>query len=99
MKRYQLGVMTASLAVVLGISCGHQNPYQEPDESESPAAAETPASSTAEPSAADTTTITLQGAATDTDFTGRVEVTPEGTGVRIVADFAGVDTDGQPPEN
>jgi Cu-Zn family superoxide dismutase len=95
MKRYQLGVMTASLALVLAIGCGHQNPYQEPDESESPTAAESPSSTTAETPAASTMTVSLQGAADDTDFTGRVEVTPEGTGVRIVADVAGVDKDGK----
>ena len=92
MNRYKLGVMTATLALsmALAIGCGKK------DEEPPPSAAETPASTPMEAPATDaaTTTVTLQGAPTDTDFTGRVEVTPEGTGVRIVADFAGVDTDG-----
>ena len=39
-------------------------------------------------------TISLTGAATDTDFAGTITVHPEGTGVHIVADVSGVDTDG-----
>lgn len=96
MNRYKLGVMTASLALsmVLAMGCG---PKADDDGETPPSAAETPASAPMETPAADATamTVTLQGAPTDTDFTGRVEVTPEGTGVRIVADVAGVDTDGR----
>jgi len=44
---------------------------------------------------AQTMTVSLTGAPTDTDFAGTVSVTPEGSGVRIVADVAGVDTDGK----
>lgn len=95
MNRYKLSLMTATLALsmALAIGCGKK------DEEPPPSAAETPESAPMETPAADTsaatTTVTLQGAPTDTDFTGRVEVTPEGTGVRIVADFAGVDKDGK----
>ena len=94
MNRYKLSVMTATLALsmVLAIGC-------KKDEEPPPSVAETPESTPMDAPAADTsaatTTVTLQGAPTDTDFTGRVEVTPEGTGVRIVADFAGVDKDGK----
>jgi Cu-Zn family superoxide dismutase len=40
-------------------------------------------------------TAVLQGAPTDTDFKGTVTFIQEGNGVRIVADLAGVDTDGK----
>lgn len=40
-----------------------------------------------------TAQATLQGAPGD-DFAGTVTVTQEGTGVRVVAEFSGVDTDG-----
>ncbi len=100
MNRYKLGVMTASLALsmVLAIGCGGKDRDEETGGTDTTTAADTPSSAPMETPAADTsatTTITLQGAPTDTDFTGRVEITPEGTGVRVVADFAGVDTDGR----
>lgn len=40
-------------------------------------------------------TATLQGAPEDTDFSGTITVTPEGNGVRVVADVRGVDRDGR----
>ncbi|MEA2562066.1 MAG: superoxide dismutase, Cu-Zn family [Acidobacteriota bacterium] len=96
MNRYKLGVMTASLALsmVLAMGCGHKD---DNDGETPPSAVETPASAPMETPAADAAamTVTLAGAPTDTDFTGRVEVTPEGSGVRIVADVAGVDKDGK----
>src|SRR6185436_18155314 len=46
------------------------------------------------PPALETATATLQGAPTDTDFTGTITFTPDGNGVKIVADLQGVDTDG-----
>ena len=93
MNRYKLGVMTASLALVLAIGCG---PKAEEAGTEAQPA-ETPASAPMETpeAAAQATTVSLQGAADDTDFAGTVSITPEGTGVRIVADVAGVDTDGK----
>jgi superoxide dismutase, Cu-Zn family len=96
MNRYKLGVMTASLALsmVLAIGCGGKDRDEEAGGTETPTASDAPSSTTTE-TAQETTTVTLQGASTDTDFTGRVEVTPEGSGVRIVADVAGVDTDGR----
>ena len=90
MNRYKLGVMTASLALVLVIGC---RPKTEEAGTGTPPA-ETPVSAPEAPATEPAMTVTLQGAATDTDFTGRVEVTPEGAGVRIVADVTGVDTDG-----
>ena len=45
------------------------------------------------PPALETATATLE-AATDTDFTGTITFTPEGDGVKVVADLQGVDTDG-----
>ena len=97
MNRFKLGVMTASLALsmVLAIGCGGKDRDEETGGTETPTAADTPSSAPAEAPAASAMTVTLQGAPTDTDFSGRVEVTPEGTGVRIVADVAGVDTDGK----
>ncbi|HVG09952.1 MAG TPA: superoxide dismutase family protein [Thermoanaerobaculia bacterium] len=96
MNRYKLGVMTASLALsmVLAIGCGGKDRDEETGGTETPTAADAPSSATTE-TAQETTTVTLQGASTDTDFTGRVEITPEGSGVHIVADVAGVDTDGR----
>lgn len=43
--------------------------------------------------ALETATATLQGA-TDTDFSGTITFTPEGDGLRVVADLQGVDADG-----
>jgi Cu-Zn family superoxide dismutase len=96
MNRYKLGVMTASLALsmVLTIGCGGKERDEEAGGTETPTASDAPSSTTTGTSQ-ETMTVTLTGAPTDTDFTGRVEVTPEGSGVRIVADVAGVDTDGQ----
>ena len=96
MNRYKLGVTTASLALVLALSigCGRKT---EDTATETPAAAETPASAPMETpaAAAPAMTVSLQGDPADTDFAGTVSITPEGTGVRIVADVAGVDTDGR----
>jgi len=94
MNRYKLGVMTASLALsmVLTMGCGRNG---DDDGETPPSAAETPASAPMEtPATGATMTVSLTGAPTDTDFAGTISVTPEGSGVRIVADVAGVDTDG-----
>lgn len=94
MNRYRLGVMTASVALVLALSIGCR-PKAENAGTETPPAAETPASAPMETPAAQAMTVSLQGDPADTDFAGTVSITPEGTGVRIVADVAGVDTDGK----
>jgi Cu-Zn family superoxide dismutase len=102
MKRFKLGWMSASLALalVLSLGCGHKNeetggtdtttPADQPSSTttESPAPAESPAAGQA-------ITVSLQGAPTDSDFAGTLTITPEGNGVRIVADVAGVDKDGK----
>lgn len=97
MNRYKLGVMTASLALsmVLTIGCGGKDRDEETGGTETPTAADTPSSATAETPAANEMTVTLQGAPTDTDFAGTITVHAEGSGVHIVADVAGVDTDGK----
>jgi Cu-Zn family superoxide dismutase len=94
MNRYRLGVL-ASLALILALSPGCR-PKAEEAGTEAPAAAEAPVSAeTPAATAAPAMTITLQGATTDSDFTGTVTVTPEGSGVRIAAHVTGVDTDGK----
>jgi Cu-Zn family superoxide dismutase len=45
--------------------------------------------------AATTARATLQGVPTDTDFSGTVTFTQDGDNVRVVADFAGIDTPGE----
>ena len=93
MKRYKLGLITASLALALMIGCKAKEHEQDTGGAEAPTAAEQPSSAAAE-SPAPAMTATLQGAPSDTDFSGTVTLTPDGTGVRIVADISGVDTDG-----
>jgi superoxide dismutase, Cu-Zn family len=100
MNRYKLGLMTASLALALTLTvgCGGKDRDEEAGGTETPTAADAPSSAETTPDATDTgaqtMTVSLQGAPNDTDFTGTVTVTGEGTGVRIVADVSGVDTDG-----
>lgn len=96
MNRYKLGVMTASLALsmVLAIGCGNRDRDEEAGGTETPTASDAPSSATTE-TAQEGMTVSLQGAPTDTDFAGTVTVHPDGTGVHIVADVAGVDTDGK----
>jgi superoxide dismutase, Cu-Zn family len=97
MNRYKLGVMTASLALalslILAIGCAKERD-EEAGGTETPTASDAP-SSAETPTGAEGVTVSLQGAADDTDFAGTVSVHPEGTGVHIVADVAGVDTDGR----
>jgi superoxide dismutase, Cu-Zn family len=96
MNRYKLGVMTASLALsmVLTMGCGGKERDEEAGGTETPTAADAPSSATTE-TQQENMTISLTGAATDTDFVGTITVHPEGTGVHIVADVSGVDTDGR----
>lgn len=94
MNRYKLGVMTLALSMVLAIGCGRK---ADDGGTETPPSAETPVSAPVETPATDAPamTVSLTGAPTDTDFAGTVTIHPEGTGVHIVADVAGVDTDGK----
>lgn len=97
MNRYKLGVTLVALSLVLTIGCGGRDRDEEAGGTDTPTPADAP-SSAAAPAPADASaqsiTVTLTGAPTDTDFAGTVTITPEGSGVRIVADVAGVDTDG-----
>lgn len=100
MNRFKLGLMTASLALslVLTIGCAKE-PDDEaggtgaPTAAETPSSAETPAATGTE--STEGITVTLQGSPDDTDFAGTVTIHPAGTGVHLVADVAGVDTDGK----
>lgn len=100
MKRYKLGLITMSLALALAIGCKAKEHEQDTGGAEAPTAAEEPSSAAAEspaPTGAPSgpaMTANLQGAPSDTDFSGTVTLTPDGTGVRVVADLSGVDTDG-----
>lgn len=96
MTRYRLGVMTASLALVLAFSIGCR-PKAEDAGTDATPAAETPASAPMDTpdTSAQAMTVSLQGDPADTDFAGSVSITPEGSGVRIVADISGVDKDGK----
>lgn len=96
MNRYKLGVTLVALSLVLTIGCGRDRD-EEAGGTDTPTPADAPSSTeTTVPaeSSAQSMTVTLTGAPTDTDFAGTVSVHPEGTGVHIVADVAGVDTDG-----
>ena len=95
MNRYKLGVMTASLALsmALAIGCGDRDRDEEAGGTETPTAADAPSSATTE-TAQESMTVSLTGAPNDTDFAGTITVHPEGNGVHIIADVAGVDTDG-----
>jgi Cu-Zn family superoxide dismutase len=98
MKRFKSGWMVTSLVLALALSmgCGKKD---EEAATETPATEESPMSAPAESPAAapaaEAVTVSLQGAPEDTDFAGTLSITPEGTGVRIVADVAGVDKDGK----
>jgi superoxide dismutase, Cu-Zn family len=98
MNRFKSGWMSAPLALVLvlAMGCGHKDNTEETAGTETPAPAEQPSTAAAEsPAAAQAMTVSLQGAPADTDFAGTLTITPEGNGVRVVADVAGVDTDGK----
>ena len=97
MNRFKSGWMVASLILVLTLSLGCGKKDEEtgsttdtPTAQDEPSSAATPADTTL----AGSTTVTLQGGPDDADFAGTLSVTPEGTGVRIMADVAGVDKDG-----
>jgi Cu-Zn family superoxide dismutase len=102
MNRFKSGWMVAPLVLVLALSMGCRKHDEETSTTDTPAtqdesagtAATTPADTSA--MTAESTTVSLQGAPEDTDFAGTLTITPDGsTGVRIVADVAGVDKDGK----
>ncbi|HEX3129723.1 MAG TPA: superoxide dismutase family protein [Thermoanaerobaculia bacterium] len=101
MNRFKSGWMVASLILVLALSLGCGKKDEEtgsttetPTVADEPSSAATPMETPASTMAA-STTVTMQGAPEDTDFAGTLSITPEGTGVHIVADVAGVDKDGK----
>jgi superoxide dismutase, Cu-Zn family len=103
MNRFKSGWMVASLVLALTLSMGCGKKDEEtgsttdtPTAQDEPSSAadQTPADTTSGMTAA-STTVTMQGGPDDTDFAGTLSITPEGTGVRIVADVAGVDKDGR----
>ena len=93
MNRFKPGVMLSALTLALVvIGCGRKDEETGGTDKTTPAYEP---SSAATRAAAQATTVPLEGAAGDADFTGRFTITPEGTGVRVIADVAGVDTDGK----
>ena len=101
MNRFKSGWMVASLVLILALSlgCGKKNEEtgsttETPTAADAPSSAATPMETPAGTMAA-STTVTMQGAPEDTDFAGTLTISPEGTGVRIIADVAGVDKDGK----
>lgn len=97
MNRFKLSGISAFLSAALAIGCilvlalaVSCRPKEEGAGTEATPAAETTPPT---PPAARSATVALQGM--DTDFAGTVEITEEGTGVRLVADVAGVDADGK----
>jgi Cu-Zn family superoxide dismutase len=75
-------------------ACHHEQTEAPETAAETTAAPEAPATPAA-PATGPTAHATLQGVPGDTDFTGTVTFTQEGDGVRVVADFAGVDKPGK----
>lgn len=97
MNRFKSGWMVASLILVLTLSLGCGKKDEETGSTtETPTAQDEPSSASAPAETpAGSTTVTLQGAPEDTDFAGTLTITPNGTGVSLIADVAGVDTDGR----
>jgi superoxide dismutase, Cu-Zn family len=103
MNRFKSGWMVASLVLALTLSMGCGKKDEEAGSTTDTPTAQDEPSSAADQTPADTTsgmaagstTVTMQGGLDDTDFAGTLSITPEGTGVRIVADVAGVDKDGR----
>lgn len=98
MNRFKSGWMVASLILVLALSVGCGKKDEETGSTtDTPTAQDEPSSTTETPAGmtAGSTTVSLLGAPEDTDFAGSLTITPEGAGVSIVADVAGVDTDGR----
>lgn len=101
MNCFKSGWMVASLILVLTLSLGCGKKDEETGSAtETPTAADEPPTPATSATPGDTTmaastTVTLQGGPDDTDFAGTLSITPEGTGVRIMADVAGVDKDGK----
>ncbi|HYN19371.1 MAG TPA: superoxide dismutase family protein [Thermoanaerobaculia bacterium] len=89
MNRFKLSGF-AGILLVLALTLGCA-PKEEAADTEATPATDT----TTSEAAAQSATVSLQGASSDSDFAATVEITAEGTGVRLVADVAGVDSDGK----
>jgi Cu-Zn family superoxide dismutase len=92
------GIWIFPLAMLLTLAgCGRNEEGTEGEGAETTGAETTDTGTLAVPTApvAHTAQATLQGAPGDTDFSGTVTLYHEGNGVRVVADFAGVDTPGK----
>jgi Cu-Zn family superoxide dismutase len=100
-------VPVLALVLALSVGCGKKD-EEAGSTTDTPTAADEPSSAAATPAEtpADTsgtsamtaasTTVSLQGAPEDSDFAGTLTISPDGSsGVRIVADVAGVDKDGK----
>ncbi len=95
MQRFKLSWLAAALCIVALAGCrakdetaGTDTPTDQTVSTPAPAPIPEPTITL------ESATATLQGAPEDADFSGTVTITPDGTGVRIVADVSGVDKDG-----
>jgi superoxide dismutase, Cu-Zn family len=101
MNRFKSGWMVASLVLALTLSMGCGKKDEEAGSTtDTPTAQDEPSSASETPAdtsgmLAESFTVTLQGAPDDSDFAGTLTITPEGSGVRVIADVAGVDKDGK----
>ena len=100
MNRSKLVLMSASLALVLTMGCRAKEEAEVTTPADEPSSAGTPAPESADAHgsthAGHDTSATLQGAPTDTDFSGRVTVSPDTAGgVRLTVEVSGVDKDGR----
>ncbi|HEX7186353.1 MAG TPA: superoxide dismutase family protein [Thermoanaerobaculia bacterium] len=98
MNRSKLLLFATMFCLVVSVACDRDEERDDTAATDTAAPTDTSMDTTAsapEPtSAAGPATATLQGAPGDTDFSGTVTITPDGAGVRVVAHFEGVDTDG-----
>jgi superoxide dismutase, Cu-Zn family len=92
MRLRTLCLWTVALAASLAlVACGPKR--EEPIQDATAAATEPPAATAPEPMGQEEASTTLTST-TDTDFSGTVRFTKEGTGLRVSADFKGVDKPG-----
>lgn len=97
MNRFRIVWIVTVLAALLALSaCGPKPEEAPPAEENTAATTETTPAPEPPPAAPSgpTARATLQGAPTDTDFSGTVTFTQEGDTVRVVAELAGVDQAG-----
>ena len=95
MQRFKLGWLAAVLCIAALAGCRAKEETAGMETPGTDTSMSTPAPAPEAAPAMETATATLQGAPEDTNFSGTVTITPEGTGVRVVAHFSGVDKDGK----